>query len=137
MRLVPLKFFTAEIKEFILSKVLHGFPPPSNPQFNILLKYQSLIIHSSELKKKKEILTLSLDLNINKTKNTTDGGWKWNHIKVRVSGDLFVKQNPQTKTTKKRIKIPPYFDVVQRPRAISTLFVFLDFFQAICLFSIE
>ena len=34
-------------------------------------------------------------------------------------------------------KTPPYFDVVQTPRAISTLFVFWDFFQAICLFSIE
>ena len=55
MRLVPLKFFTAEIKEFIHSKVLHGFPPPSNPQFNILLKYQSLMIHSSELKKKRNL----------------------------------------------------------------------------------
>ena len=73
MRLVALKFFTAEIKEFIHPKVLHGFPPPSNPQFNILLKYQSLIIHSSELKKKKKE-TLSLDLNRNKTKNTIDGG---------------------------------------------------------------
>lgn len=73
MRLVALKFFTAEIKEFIHPKVLHGFPPPSNTQFNILLKYQSLIIHSSELKKK-ETLTLSLDLNRNKTKTTIDGG---------------------------------------------------------------
>ena len=78
MRLVPLKFFTAEIKEFIHSKVLHGFPPPSNPQFNILLKYQSLMIHSSELKKKKEILTLSLDLNINKTKKHS---WWWLKVK--------------------------------------------------------
>lgn len=31
-------------------------------------------------------------------------------------------------------KNPPYFNVVQKPRAIFTLFVFLDFFQAIIYF---
>ena len=70
MRLVPLKFFTAEIKEFIHSKVLHGFPPPSNAQFNILLKYQSLMIHSSELKKKKRNLNFVFGFKYKQNKKT-------------------------------------------------------------------